>query len=419
MSPILDELKKIPARVNLDLFDISVFSKDKIREIFRAGKLPTADALVDEFILRAVKDGATDIHIEPKDAALSVRLGSEGVLKTLVSLPKEVGENITNVLKTRSGVNQFEKKKAQEGRYSVTIAGVTFEIRVNTLPTINGERVALRLFNRTTTTASTTDLGFSPQNLEKLHHLMRKPSGLVLIAGPSGSGVTTLLNTCMNSVQSPEKNIITLEQSVEAKLDFATQIQIPADKSIPLHEMLRSVLRQSPNVLLLGELRDQEAGVVACEAVLAGILVFSTLLANDAIGAIPRLRNFNIAPYWLATSLAGVISQKLLRKICPTCREEYQPTQEEINYLGSNQFAAYYKGKGCDECGGTGYQGRIGTHEVLLIDDRMRDAIYKEALFTELKEAAYSSGFQDFHADTLVKATEGITTIAEMQRALG
>lgn len=416
---MIDEFAKIPSKVNLEMFDTSVFTKDKIRDIFRAGKLPTADAMIDEIILRAIKEGATDIHIEPKDAELRIRLGSEGVLKRLVSLPKEISENVASVVKTKANINQFEKKKPQEGRFVVTLAQHQFEIRVNTLPSITGERLALRVFSKVANVSHIDDMGFSPENLDKVHHLLHRPSGLILAAGPSGSGVSTILTALLNALQSTEKNIITIENPVEIRFDFATQIQLPAEKDFSIGETLRPVLRQSPNIIMLSEIRDQESGVVAAEAVLGGVLVLSTVLANDSIGTIPRLRNYDISAYWLATALAGIISQKLIRKICDKCKEECQLTDEELSYIGGSQYATYYRGKGCEECDMTGYRGRTGIHEVLTIDDRMRDLIYRQASFLELKEAATAAGFQDFHVAAVKKAIAGVTTVEEIIRALG
>jgi general secretion pathway protein E len=416
---MIEELKAIASKVNLALFDVSVFSKDKIREMFRGGKLPTADAMVEEIILRAVKEGATDIHIEPREGELRIRMGSEGRLEQLVALPKEISENIANIVKTKANLNQFEKKKPQEGRYTVTISTYQFEIRVCTLPTISGERVALRIFNKTVNVSKMNELGLSNENLGKLQRLLQRPTGLILSAGTSGSGTSTILHACVNELQSPEKNIITLENPVEFQLDFATQVQTAIEKNATPLETLRPILRQGPNVIMISELRDLESSTLAAEAALAGNLVISSILASDTLGVIPRLLNFGMSPYWVATSLAGIITQKLVRKICDACKEEYQPTNEEALRLGTSEFATFFKGKGCEACDGTGYRGRIGIHEVLIIDDRLRDLIYRHASFIDIKEAAYASGFEDIRADALKKATAGITTIDEVLRAAG
>jgi type II secretory ATPase GspE/PulE/Tfp pilus assembly ATPase PilB-like protein len=416
---MIEELKNIPSKVNLALFDVGVFSKDKIREMFRGGKLPTADAMVEEVILRAVKEGATDIHIEPKENELRIRLGSEGILEQLVALPKEISENISNIVKTKANLNQFEKKKPQEGRYVVTIANFQFEIRVSTLPTISGERVALRIFNKTVNVSKVSELGLSNENLGRIFRLLHKPAGLILSAGTSGSGTSTILHACINELQSPEKNIITLEDPVEFQLNFATQVQTSIDKDTTPLELLRPILRQGPNVIMISEVRDIESATLAAEAALAGNLVISSVLASDTLGTIPRLLHFGMTPYWVATSLAGVVTQRLVRKICEGCKQEYQPTNEEADRLGTSQFATFYEGKGCEICDGSGYHGRTGIHEVLIVDDHLRDLIYRQASFIELKESAYAHGFEDIRADALKKATSGITTIDEVLRAVG
>src|SRR5579862_2458238 len=410
---IRGDIGKIPSKVNLELFDIGVFTKDKIREIFRGGKLPTADAMVEEIILRAVKEGATDIHIEPDEGELRIRLGDEGILRRLVSLPKEISENIASVVKQKANLNQFEKKKAQEGRCSMTFAGNQIDIRVATLPTITGERIALRLFNRTEDISRIEELGFSPENLERIRKILQQPSGLILAVGSSGMGMSTIIFACLNALQSPEKNIITLENPVEFKLNFSSQVQAVLDKSVTPTDTLRPILRQSPNVLMLSEIRDGETGSIAAEAALAGSLVLSTIVATDSLGTIPRLLNFGLSPYWVATSLTGLVYQKLIRKVCENCKEEYQPTDEEISRLGSSEFASFFKGKGCDQCNKTGYHGRTGIHEILIIDDRLRDLIYRGASILDLKQSAYASGFEDIRADAGKKVVAGITTIEE------
>jgi type II secretory ATPase GspE/PulE/Tfp pilus assembly ATPase PilB-like protein len=414
-----NELKKLASKVNLELFDVGVFTKDKIREIFRGGKLPTADAMVDEIILRAVKEGATDVHIEPDENELRIRLGHEGILKRLVSLPKEISENIASVIKTKSSLNQFEKKKAQEGRWLVSYGRFQFDVRVSTLPTITGERIALRIFDRTTSISKLDELGFSPENLDKVRRLLHKPSGLVLAVGTSGNGTSTILYASINEVQSPDKNIITLENPVEHKLNLASQVQSVFDKSLPPSETLRPILRQSPNVIMISEIRDLETGSIAAEAAISGNLVLSALMASDAIGAIPRFLNFGITPYWVATALSGVIHQKLIRKVCAACKEEYQPTMEEMTHLGTAQFATFFKGRGCEECDGTGYAGRTGIHEILIIDDPLRDLIYRGSSILSLKETAFASGYEDIRSDAIRKATSGVTTPEELIRSLG
>ena len=412
------DLNKIPAKVNLETFDVSVLTKEKIQDIFHTGKMPTAELIVDEIILRAAKADATDIHIEPKETEVTVRLGFDGILRRLVSLPKEVADNVSNLIKTKAGLNQFEKKKSQEGQYRVTLGALQYEVRVDTLPTIFGERAALRLSRIAEHPSTLDDLGLSGENLEKLRHLLHRPSGLVLSAGPNSSGKTKIVQACLNDLQSPETNIITLENPVDTKLTYACQTQMPSEKGLSMADILRSILKQSPNVIMLSEIRDLDTGMIAAEAVLAGTLVLSTVLSGDALSSITRLQNFELSPYWIGNSLAGIIHQRLLRRICSDCLEQYEATDEELAVLGT-EGGGMFKGKGCASCNGTGYRDRIGIHEILVIDDKLRDLIYRRASFLEMKEAAYAGGFEDIRTDAVKKARAGITTPSEILRALG
>lgn len=416
-----EDLKSIPSKVNLEQFDVTTFSKEKIRELFRMGKVPTAELMVDEILLRAVKVGATDLHFEPAEAELRIRMGHEGILKRLVSLPKEISDNLGNVLKTKASLNAFEKKKPQEGRFSMAAGPHQFDIRISIVPVLHGERVALRILQKNARVANIEELGFSPELLEKFRSLLRKPTGLILVTGPASSGKSTTVYAAVNDIQSVEKNIITVEDPIEYKLDFASQVPTSHDKSFTFVDALRSILRQNPNVIMLGEIRDAETGIVAAEAALTGNLVLSSMLSSDAIGTILRLLNLGIPPYWLATTLIGVVYQRLVRRICEACKEEYQPTPEEhLHFMhvvsGQNKF---FRGKGCDKCEGTGYFGRTAIHEILLINDQLRDLIYQQGSILKLKEAARGAGFENIFQDAVKKVTSGITTISEFSRALG
>jgi type IV pilus assembly protein PilB len=416
-----EELKKIPSKFNLEQFDVAVFAKDKIREMFRTGKLPTADAMAEEVILRAVKEGASDIHFEPTDFALRIRLGYEGVMKKLVSLPKDTAENLANVLKAKAGLNAFEKKKPQEGRFTIILGNVQLDLRISTLPAVTGERIALRILTKASHITKIEELGFSEANLERMKKLYSRPSGLLLITGPAGSGKTTTAYATVNKLNTPEKNIFTVENPIEFKLDFATQVQPSTDKTFTAVDALRSILRQSPNVILVGDIRDAETGNLTAEAAFIGTMVISTMLSSDAIGTIPRLLNFGISPYWLASSLVGIAHQQLVRKVCEACKEEYQAGPEELELLGTGTWGQtqYYRGKGCEACNGTGYHERTAIQEILVINDQIRDLIYEQAPSVKLKEAAFNAGFEEIRADAKSKVTDGTTTIAEFVRSLG
>lgn len=418
---MIDDLKNIPSKVNLEQFDVSNFSPDKIRELFKTGKVPTAEVMVEEIILRAVKAGATDLHLEPAEHELRIRIGSEGIIKRLIYLPKEISENLASVFKTKGTLNAFEKRKPQEGRFSINIGMHQFDIRISTVPVMHGERIALRILEKNARVSDLEELGFSTTNLEKIKKIIRRPNGLFLVCGPASSGKSTTIYAAVNDIQSMEKNIITFENPIEYKLDFASQVSISTDKSFTFADALRAILRQNPNIIMLGEIRDVETGIVAAEAALTGNLVLSTILANDAIGAIFRLISMGIPPYWLASTLIGVVYQLLIKKICNNCREECQHSDVEHGsfmsvFTGQIKF---YRGRGCDKCNGTGYSGRTAIHEILIINDEIKDLIYRNETLLKVKEAARASGFETIFEDAIAKVNSGITTISELARTIG
>jgi type II secretory ATPase GspE/PulE/Tfp pilus assembly ATPase PilB-like protein len=416
-----DDLSYIPGKVPLEQFDIRVLGKEKIREFYRAGKLPTPEMLIDEIVLRAVKAHANDIHFEPAEGELRIRIGHEGILKPLVSLPKEIAENLANVLKTKASMNAFDKKKPQEGRYSVAFGQHQFDIRISTIPITTGERIALRLLHKTARVANMEELGFSKENMERFRILLKRPSGLLLIVGPSGAGKSTTLYAAINDMRSDERNIITVENPVEYRLDFASQVQFSPDKTFTMHEAIRAVLRQEPNTIMVGEIRDGEIGSAAAEAALTGNLVLSSMLSGDAIGAIPRLLNLGISPYWLATTLVGIVYQQLVRKVCTSCKETYSPTTEEIALLSGHTYgiSTVARGKGCEACKGTGYDGRTAVHEIVIVNDYIRDLIYQQDSILKLKGAALEAGFENIRIDAAKKVASGVVSVAEFARALG
>jgi len=417
----MDDIKNIPSKVNLEQFDVSAFSKDKIRDLFRSGRVPTAEAMVDEIFLRSIKARATDLHFEPMESEYRIRYGTQGTLMNLVILPKEISENLTNVIKAKGNLNTFEKKKPQEGRFSLTIANHEYDIRVSTVPTMFGERIALRIFGKNARVASLEELGFSTENLVRIRKILRKPSGLFLVTGPSSSGKSTTVYAAVNDIKTPDKNVITVENPIEYKLDFASQVQLAADKSFSFADAIRVILRQNPNVVMVGEIRDAETGIMAAEAALSGNLVLSTILSNDAVGAIFRLINLGVSPYWIASTLIGIINQQLVRKICPACKEEYKLANTEeaefINLFPEN--AQFYRGKGCNQCNGSGYSGRIAIHEILIINDQIRDLIYQHASILAIKEAARASGFETLFNDVLKRVNSGVIHISELYKVLG
>ena len=411
-----------PQRISLEQIDVKSLSKDKIRDLFRQGKLPTADQIVEEILIRAIQSGANDIHFEPIEGEMQIRLGHEGTLKRLLSLPPDMNDPLISVLKSKATLNQFEKKKPQEGRYSAVYGNESFDFRVNVIPVLSGERCLVRLLRKTASISRIEDLGFNKENLDRLRGLLRSPRGLLLITGPSGSGKSTTVYAALNHVNSPEKCVITVEDPVEYRLPYASQVHLPPDKSFNFLDALRAILRQNPNIIMIGEIRDAETGIVAGEAALTGNLVLSTMLADDAIGAIHRLLNLGVPAYWLASTVVGIVYQLLIRKICPNCREEYLLSTEELQMVGAPMESSdlkLFRGRGCPNCMGTGYKGRVAISEIVTISPTLRDMIFqKESILTMRKEAA-NFGFQAIRQDAVRKALTGITTLQEITRVLG
>ncbi|RCK73975.1 MAG: General secretion pathway protein E [Ignavibacteriae bacterium] len=416
------EQAKITSKINLEQYDARKVSKDKILEAHKLGRLPSIETLLDEIIIQSINANAHDIHFETLENELRIRIDKDGVLERLVSFPKEFIEFFGNVIKTKGGLNTFERKKPQEGAYTVEFGDKEIDIRIITLPTLHGERIALRLFLKKATIKPIEDLGFLQKDLENMLYLLNKPFGLILVTGPASSGKSTTLYAMVSELNNPQKNIITVEDPVEFKLDFATQIKIDADTSLNFTETMKAILKQRPNVIMLSEIRDADTGTIAAEAALNGNLVLSTMLADSAIGAIPRLSHLGIPAHWLAPTLLGIINQKLVRKICPLCKEEYIPSSEELRRVGIQDTSIelkFYRGKGCSNCGGTGYSGRTIIYEILVVDEELKNIIYQDSSARKLKETAVSGGFKNIRYNAVKKILIGEITTSEVIRALG
>ncbi len=417
-----DDIISVSSKFNIDLFDIRKVGKERVLEAQRSGKGPSVEIILEEIIGRSLKFGAHDIHIEPLHNELRVRVDKNGKLNHLISLPKEFSDNLINVLKTKSGLNTFEKKKPQLGNYTVNFGQNAVDVHVNILPVVQGERVALKLYFKHDSMRNLDEVGFLFRDLRKLNYLLNKASGLILITGPSGSGKTTTLYASIKELNIPEKNILTLEDFLEFKLDFAGQVILGTEKSFTYNEALRAILRQKPNVLLISEIREAETGITAAEAAIAGNLVLSTMLSSNAIETIPRLLSMGIPPYWLAPAISGVVYQQLFRKICDKCKKEYKPNESELVKLGitSEMKGVYfYHGVGCEACNGEGYSGKTAIHEILLINEALKDLIYQNAPIVKMKEVAGQHGFKSIRYSAVQKILLGITTSHEVSRVLG
>ncbi len=416
------ELPNIPSKFPIETLDLRKRGKEKVLEAMKSSKMPNADVLVDEIIIKALKEGATDINFEPMEQEFRIRFNIDGVLQHAASLPKELTESLCNVMRSRGSLNVFDKKKAQDGRYSAQYGSFHFDMRVSTLPTVEGERFSIRILRKSARILDIHELGFTSDNLVQMRYLLNRPKGLVIFSGPSASGKTTAVYACLNELRDSQKNIITVEHPIEYRIEFASQVQVDPDQKMDYGASIRSAQRQHPDIIVLGEIRDDSTAVAAAEAALTGTMVMSTLLSSDALSCIPRLTNFGISPTWLASTLNGIVYQELVRKICRHCREQYKPTKHMLNAAGLTQLEdsiVLFRGKGCDHCGGDGYRGRTAIHEVLVFDEELRDLVFHGSSPVKLREAAVKKGFESIRFDAAKKLVSGVISLEEYLRVLG
>jgi type IV pilus assembly protein PilB len=414
-----DELKRIASSIDIQKFDVVRSGEKEVERLEAMGEFPPLIELVEDIFLRAIKIGASDIHVEPFQDELRLRFRLDGVLQRVASFPKKISEGVSAVIKTKAAMDIFEKKKPQDGRISITLESRSFDLRVNSLPTSFGEKIVLRILNKSAINKKLSDLGLAANNIAMLDHLLNQPNGLLLVTGPTGSGKSTTLYAAINHIKSVEKNIVTVENPVEYQVDTINQVNVDPDRDLTFASALRAILRQDPDVALVGEIRDSETGITATEAALTGHLVLSTLHTNDAVGAIPRLINMGVPSYWLAPALIGVVAQRLVRKVCEFCKDEYQPTEEvfyKAGLSGLSGRAPFFRGTGCKKCNYQGYSGRIAIHEVLMVNEEIQNMIFRNETTNKIREVAVKNGFRDLRFDGLKKVIAGLTTLDEIQR---
>jgi general secretion pathway protein E len=369
--------------------------------------------LLNSIIFQAVKERASDIHIEPFERELEVRFRIDGILYKMLAPPKVVQEALTSRVKIMSGLNIAEKRLPQDGRLRVIVAGRDVDIRVSIIPTFFGERVVLRLLDKQRGVISLADIGFAANDVRTMERLLDRTSGIILVTGPTGSGKTTTLYAALTRINSPEKNIITIEDPIEYQLKGIGQIQVNPRIDLTFANGLRSILRQDPDIIMVGEIRDSETAEIAMQASLTGHLVLSTLHTNDASTAVTRLTDMGVEPYMVASTLSAVLAQRLVRVICPNCKEEYKPERE---YAGVTLPEVLYRGRGCDNCFNLGSIGRTGIYELLLIDSELCSMVIRRVPSGAIKEYAVSRGMRTLREDGLAKAAAGVTTIEEVLR---
>jgi type IV pilus assembly protein PilB len=375
--------------------------------------------LVSMLIIEAHRAGASDIHLEPLDKKFRVRFRIDGVLQEMQSPPKRLQSAIVSRLKIMTGsMSIAEKRLPQDGRIQVKIKKKPLDLRVSTIPTNHGESVVMRLLDKTNLMLGLPELGFLSDDQETFERLIRLPDGIVLVTGPTGSGKTSTLYACLNYVNKPDRKIITVEEPIEYQMTGINQVQVNPEIGMTFPAALRSILRQAPNIIMIGEIRDLETASIATNASLTGHLVFSTLHTNDAPSAVARLIDIGVQPFLVASSLRAIMAQRLVRRICPHCRQPAELRESEMRALriepGQLQDAQVMHGKGCEQCRGTGYKGRMGIFEIFVLDDEVRHMINKRSSTTNLRQRARELGMRTLREDGIRKVLAGLTTADEV-----
>ncbi len=373
--------------------------------------------LVNLMIAQAVKDRASDIHLEPEEDSLRVRSRIDGLLRESVVIPKKLQGAIISRIKILSKLDIAENRKPQDGRISIKLENKDLDIRVSTFPTVHGENVVLRLLDKSSLLLGLKELGMFEKDLEIFKKLIRRPNGIILVTGPTGSGKTSTLYAALAVINSIEKNIITIEDPVEYELPLIRQTQVTPLAGITFANGLRGILRQDPDIIMVGEIRDKETADVAIQAALTGHLVFSTLHTNDAPSALTRLIDMGVEPFLASSSVIGIVAQRLIRLICDKCKEPYQPSDDVLKELGLKARTKFYRGKGCPKCQNTGIKGRMGIFELLVISEEIRTLIDAKKSADEIGRKARELGMKTLRDDGLVKVRDGLTTLEEVLRA--
>jgi type IV pilus assembly protein PilB len=372
--------------------------------------------LVNQILQLAVEQRASDIHIDPQETKVLIRYRIDGILRTDRALPKHMQSMLTARIKILANMDITEHRIPQDGRIKMDIDFHPVDLRVSTLPTVYGEKIVMRVLDLGAALNDIHKLGFNQLNLQRFIELIERPTGIVLITGPTGSGKSSTLYAALNHLNSEEVNIITIEDPVEYQIEGVNQIQVNPNVGLTFAQGLRSILRQDPNIIMVGEIRDRETAEVAIRASLTGHLVLSTLHTNDALSTITRLIDMGIEPFLVATSLAGVVSQRLVRRVCRDCQEEQEPTKREIEIFARRgmKIDKLIRGRGCPTCNMTGYRGRMAIHELLVMTEEMRRVILNKEPFSKLRELAIKNRMIFLIDDGLLKVKQGLTTVEEV-----
>jgi type IV pilus assembly protein PilB len=385
-------------------------------------QMPPVVRLVNLILSGAAKSGASDIHMEPKESYLQVRYRVDGLLREVIKVPKNQADAAISRMKIISGMDIADRRRPQDGRSRLRYEGKRIDLRVSTLPTQFGEKVVVRLLDSKRAQVTMTQLGLTPENQHAFEVMLSRPQGMILVTGPTGSGKSSTLYTALNWVKSPTKNIITVEDPIEYQLDGINQVQINTKAGVTFAAGLRSILRQDPNIILVGEIRDQETAGIALEAAQTGHLLLSTLHTNDAPGTISRLFDLGIEPFLISSAVIGILAQRLVRTPCPFCKVSQLPSADAIEKAGGASRlppdAQWVAGRGCEACQQSGSKGRLAIHELLVVDDEIRELISRRAPEHAIRKAARNAGMRTLVEDGILKAAQGLTTLEDVVRVV-
>lgn len=401
-------------------YNIEEFPEDfqVTNDVEQDGENAPAIRLVNQILTAGIQQKASDIHIDPHETKLLVRYRVDGLLRTERTLPKALQNVLTARIKIMANLNITETRLPQDGRIKVNLDYTSVDLRISILPTVFGEKVVIRVLDLSNALMKLSQMSFNKVNLQRFIKLIERPSGMVLVTGPTGSGKTSTVYSAVNHINTEDVNIITIEDPVEYQVEGINQVQVNHQVGLTFANGLRSILRQDPNIVMVGEIRDAETAEIAIRASLTGHLVLSTMHTNSAIGTIPRLFDMGIEPFLVVSSLSGIVAQRLVRKNCNECSEAHPPTEMEQNVFQKRglKVEQVYSGRGCKACNDTGYKGRLSIHEVLVIDDQMRSMMMNNNSVNSLREYALRNGMIFLIDDGLLKVKQGLTTVQEVLR---
>jgi general secretion pathway protein E len=423
-STVIEEVAEELDSQNLDQLVDEVASSDDLLDVVNR---PPVIRLVNDILFRALQLRASDIHVHPYEAKIQIRYRVDGILYDVLSLNRNVLSLIISRIKVMAGMDIAERRLPQDGRCSVRLGQREVDLRISTVPTSFGERSVLRLLDKSTGLFGLDELGLWKDDLKRFDSLLNRAHGVIFVTGPTGSGKSTTLYASLNRINSAEKNVMTIEDPIEYQLEGISQMQVASKKGVTFVNALRHVLRQDPDVIMVGEVRDIETARMVIQSSLTGHLVFSTVHTNDSAGTVTRLLDLGVEPYLVSSSLIAVMAQRLVRKVCPDCRQEYEPKPHELRELGLMSADAqisgsvgnggkFFVGAGCDKCFDTGYRGRTGVYELMQISEEIRELIYERESAGVIKKVALNAGLQTLRMDGVRKVLAGVTTISEILR---